>query len=84
MPDMTGIVKRTDYAPYSGDMQRVCLFCSHCDPEGKGGNGGIIYTAGFDFDHAVENAQKTQHFCPTCGRSINYDNIKERDYWADK
>lgn len=78
MAGTTGIIKRTDYAAYSERIQRICLFCSHCDPEGKGGNGGIICTTEFDFDHAVENAQKTQHFCPTCGRSIDYNNIKEK------
>lgn len=62
MADATGIIKRTDYAAYSERIQSICLFCSHCDPEGKGGNGGIIYATEFDFDHAVEKRTENTAF----------------------
>lgn len=71
----TGITKRTDLKAYSADIYEVHLFCAHCDPEGMGGKGGSIYTSTFSHDEAITRAQKFNHFCPTCGRKIDYNNI---------
>lgn len=53
----------------------IAFFCAHCDPEGKGGHGGQIYTSTFCHDEAMERAQKFNHYCPTCGRKIDYNHI---------
>lgn len=42
---------------------------------GMGGKGGSIYTSTFSHDEAIARAQKFNHFCPTCGRKIDYNNI---------
>lgn len=67
--------KNIDLKAYSADIYEVHLFCAHCDPEGMGGKGGSIYTSTFSHDEAIARAQKFNHFCPTCGRKIDYNNI---------
>lgn len=80
--ESTGIVKRIDFKAYSKEVLQVVLFCAHCDPEGKGGNGGNIFSANYSFGSICEQAQNTKRFfCPTCGRKINYEHIiKEREF----
>ena len=71
----TGIVIRTDMKAYSSEIYSIAFFCANCDPEGKGGHGGQIYTSTFCHDEAMERAQKFNHYCPTCGRKIDYNHI---------
>ena len=78
---VTGVIRRDDYAAFSDNLKFVTLFCSTCDPTGEGGHGGIIYSTDMFFDDVMKDAKMTQHFCPTCGRKIDYSNIvAKRNY----
>lgn len=71
-----GIILRVDYHEFSDNISRICCFCKDCDPEAKGGNGGVLPDmVGNDVNYYKTDPdyQKHYRYCPTCGKEIDYD-----------
>lgn len=75
--NVTGVIKRIDHKPYSSDIVNVVCFCEHCDPEGKGEQGGLLKSFHKDDDGFLK---KDIHYCPTCGRTVNWNQMTIRHY----
>lgn len=71
--DTADLIMRKDREAYGDRIVHQILFCRHCDPKAEGCHGGIIYSSTILTDIA-ETAKQHQHYCPTCGRRLNWEN----------
>lgn len=75
---MASVIKRIDITEFTDNVYETIYFCRNCDPNGKGGNGGIIYREDSDSKSNIDHIKRFHKFCPTCGDKIDWDNITER------